>query len=366
MKNKTTFLTLLLLAFMLNSCNANSNKTEEQNLTMANQTPQTPAYVENPNWKNEPGIYAEFNTDKGNIVCRLEHQKAPMTVGNFISLCEGKQQNCGRDLGKPFYDGLTFHRVIANFMIQGGDAAGNGTGSMTTYSFGDEFDPSLRFDGPGILAMANAGPNTNQTQFFITHVATTWLNDKHTIFGKVMVGQDIVNKIAQGDKMNTVRILRVGKEAEEFDAKKIYDTKNAAAVAATAERQKLLSMGADEFVKKNYPNAKRTASGLYYVVEKDGFGAQAMAGKKVSVHYTGTLADGKKFDSSYDRNQPISFTLGQGQVIKGWDEGIALMKVGQKMKLIIPASLGYGSQGAGGVIPPNATLIFDTELMNVE
>jgi len=363
---KPFLLTLTLFAGMLTSCNANSNKTTEEQIVAAPETPATPAYPENPNWKNESGLYAEFNTDKGVIVCKLEDKKTPMTVGNFVALCEGKQANSGKPLGQPFYDGLTFHRVIANFMIQGGDAAGNGSGSMTSYKFPDEFDPSLRLDGPGVLAMANAGPATNSTQFFITHVTTPWLNDKHTVFGHVVVGQDVVNKIAQGDKMNTVRIIRVGKEAEAFDGLKAYTDNVATAQKKAAEEAKAITMSAEELVKTKYPNAKRTASGLYYVVEKEGTGAQAVAGKNVSVHYTGTLANGKKFDSSYDRNQPLPFTLGQGQVIKGWDEGIALMKVGGKVKLIIPSNLAYGPNGAGGVIPPNATLIFDTELMDVK
>ncbi len=360
---KPFFLTLTLFAGMLSSCNAKSNQTTEEP-TVA--TPETPAYPENPNWKNEPGLYAEFNTDKGVIVTTLEYKKCPMTVGNFVALCEGKQENSGKAVGQPFYDGLTFHRVIPNFMIQGGDAAGNGSGSATKYTFPDEFDASLRLNGPGVLAMANAGPGTNQTQFFITHVATTWLNDKHTVFGNVVVGQDVVNKVAQGDKMNTVRIIRVGKDAEAFDGLKNYNDKLASAKKKAEEEAKLTSMSAEDLVKAKYPTAKKTASGLYYVVEKEGTGTQAAAGKTVSVHYTGTLANGKKFDSSYDRNQPISFVLGQKQVIAGWDEGIALMKIGSKLKLIIPSSLGYGPNGAGGVIPPNATLVFDTELMEVK
>lgn len=321
---------------------------------------------ENPKWRDEPGLYAEFNTTKGVIVCQLEYQKVPMTVGNFVALVEGKQENSGKPLGQPFYDGLSFHRVIANFMIQGGDVAGNGSGAGTSYKFPDEFDATLRHDGPGVLSMANAGPGTNQTQFFITHVATPWLNDKHSVFGHVVEGQAIVNLIAQGDKMNTVRIIRVGKDAKAFDGKKVYDEKVAGAKKKAEEEAKMVTISAEELVKKQYPTAQKTASGLYYVVEKEGTGTQASAGRTVSVHYTGTLANGKKFDSSYDRNQPITFTLGQRQVIAGWDEGIALMKVGSKLKLIIPASLGYGANGAGGVIPPNATLIFDTELVDVQ
>jgi len=166
--------------------------------------------------------------------------------------------------------------------------------------------------------------------------------------------------------MNKVTIIRVGDDAQKFDGVKAFNGKAEAALKAKAEATKNARASFDKFVKEKFPNAKKTASGLHYIIEKEGTGVQATAGKNVSVHYTGTLADGTKFDSSYDRNQPLPFVLGQGQVIKGWDEGIALLKVGGKAKLIIPSDLGYGERGAGGVIPPNATLIFDTELVDVK
>ncbi|MBL7779376.1 MAG: peptidylprolyl isomerase [Chitinophagales bacterium] len=360
---KNIFFTLLAFAAMLSSCNAKPNPTEQPAVT---EQPATEPVATPTDWKNEPGLYAEFNTTKGIIVCKLEYQKVPMTVGNFVALCEGKQADCGRPTGQPFYDGIAFHRVIPNFMIQGGDAAGNGTGALTKYQFPDEFDPTLRHNGPGVLSMANAGAGTNQTQFFITHVATNWLDDKHSVFGRVVQGQDVVNAIAQGDVMNTVRIIRVGKDAEKFDGIATYKAKKAEMEVKVRGEQAAITKTAAEIVKEKYPNAKKTASGLYYVIEKEGTGPKAENGKQVKVHYTGMLANGKKFDSSYDRNQPLPFTLGIGQVIKGWDEGIGLMKVGSKYKLIIPSELGYGANGAGGVIPPNATLIFDTELMSVE
>lgn len=358
-------LTVVLFASLLSGCKQNEKKAEDNTAMAPVDTVKTTPYPENPNWKNEPGLYAEFHTTKGLIVCKLEHTKTPMTVGNFVALAEGKQPNAGKPVGQPLYDGLTWHRVIPNFMIQGGDPAGTGTGALTKYSFPDEFDASLRLDGPGVLAMANAGPATNSTQFFITHVATPWLNDKHSVFGKVVLGQNIVNAVAQGDKMDSVRIVRVGAEAEAFDGLKSYNDNVVLAKKKAAEEAKLLTASAADIVKAKYPDAKKTKSGLFYVVEKEGTGAPAMAGKTVSVHYTGTLGNGKKFDSSVERGEPISFVLGQGQVIPGWDEGIALMKVGSKLKLIIPSDLGYGPRGAGGVIPPNATLIFDTELMGV-
>jgi FKBP-type peptidyl-prolyl cis-trans isomerase len=361
---KRIFLTLTVFAGMLSSCNASGNKTEEVNNMATPTEPTLQPGTEDKKWRDIPGIYAEFVTPKGNIVCSLFHQKAPITVANFVALAEGKMKNNAKPIGTPFYDGLIFHRVIHTpqpFMIQGGDPQGNGSGGPG-YSFMDEFDASLNFGKPGILAMANSGPATNGSQFFITEAPTTWLNNKHTIFGEVVEGYPLVPKIEQGDAMQKVNIIRVGKEAKEFDAVATF----AKAAELKAEKDRAKNMTAEEYIKKHNLNAKKTASGLYYVVEKEGTGAKAVAGKNVEVHYTGTLTDGSKFDSSRDRNQPLPFTLGQGQVIKGWDEGIALMSVGSKYKLIIPASLGYGANGAGGVIPPNATLVFDTELMNVK
>ncbi|MES2621587.1 MAG: peptidylprolyl isomerase [Bacteroidota bacterium] len=361
---KRIFLTLTVLASMLTSCNANGNKTEEPT-TMATPTePSVQPTGENKNWKETPGIYAEIVTAKGNIVIELFYKKVPITSANFIALAEGKMKNNAKPLGTPFYDGLTFHRVIHTpqpFMIQGGDPMGNGTGGPG-YSFMDEFDPSLTFNKVGLLAMANSGPATNGSQFFITETATTWLNNKHSIFGEVVENYTLVPQVAQGDVMTKVNIIRVGKEAQDFDAVATF----AKAAELKAQKDKAKNMTAEEYIKANNLKAQKTASGLYYVVEEEGKGAKAVAGKNVEVHYTGTLTDGSKFDSSRDRGQPLPFTLGQGQVIKGWDEGIALMSVGSKYKLIIPANLGYGANGAGGVIPPNATLVFDTELMGVK
>lgn len=327
--------------------------------------------------KMEPGIYAEITTSKGVIVGKLDYEKAPVTVANFVGLAEGKLPNKAKAAGVHYYDSLTFHRCIHTpqpFMIQGGDPAGNGSGGPG-YSFGDEFDFSLNFDKGGIFAMANAGPNTNGSQFFITEGPTSFLNYKYSIFGKVISGDSLIPLINNGEVMKTVKIIRVGKEAEAFDpvaiwAKKdeLLAKKKADFAAQKAEADKAKTIPAEEFVKKNYPNAVKTASGLYYIVEKQGTGAKAEPGKTVSVNYTGRLTDGTKFDSSLDPGrQPISFPLGQGRVIAGWDEGIALMNVGSKYKLIIPASLGYGAGGAGGgSIPGGATLIFDTELMGVQ
>jgi len=307
------------------------------------------------------GLYAKFNTTKGAIVVNLEFKKTPGTVGNFVALAEGNLENSSKPQGTPYYDGLKFHRVIADFMIQGGCPQGTGTGSPG-YSFDDEFHPELKHNTGGILSMANSGPASNGSQFFITHVATPWLDNKHTVFGNVVEGQDIVDAIAQDDILETLEIIKVGEQAEKFNAIEAFRTfegsrekREAEAKAAQKEQLDKVAAGYDE-----------TPSGLRYKILQEGNGAKAEKGKTVSVHYKGQLLDGTVFDSSYTRKQPIDFQLGIGQVISGWDEGIQLLKIGDKARFVIPSNLAYGSQGAGGVIPPDATLIFDVELMGVK
>lgn len=316
--------------------------------------------------KLQEGLYAQFNTDKGEIVCMLEFEKTPLTVVNFVGLAEGTKE-LGGGAGKQgarFYDGLSFHRVINDFMIQGGCPLGTGTGGPG-YTFPDEIDPKLIHDRPGILSMANAGPGTNGSQFFITHVPTPWLDGKHTVFGHVVSGQNVVNAIEQGDKINDVKIIRVGAKAEAFTAdQKTFDN----LLNTFEERQKEKELAAMEaqqsLIEKDYPDAVTTPSGLKYVVVEEGSGDNTPAkGTMVKAHYTGKLLDGTKFDSSYDRGEPISFPVGEGRVIKGWDEAFLSMKKGEKRTLIIPANLGYGPSGRGP-IPPNATMVFDVELVD--
>ncbi|MFN5218764.1 MAG: peptidylprolyl isomerase [Sphingomonadales bacterium] len=313
------------------------------------------------------GIYAEMQTNKGSIFLTLHYKQTPLTVCNFVGLAEGKIKNTAKAVGVPYYDGIKFHRVIASFMIQGGDPQGNGTGGPG-YNFDDEFSPELKHTGPGILSMANAGPGTNGSQFFITHVKTDWLDGKHSVFGKVIEGQNIVDAIQQGDSIVALKIYRKGADAESFTAtQEMFEKLQAPMKVAKEEKLKKQDFArSEEEVLKLYPTAQKTESGLWYVIENPGTGTRATAGKQVKVHYSGKLSDGMEFDNSYSRNEPIAFQLGVGQVIPGWDEGIALMSVGAKYKLIIPSKLGYGPRGAGGVIPPNATLIFDTELMEVK
>ncbi|WP_418263542.1 peptidylprolyl isomerase [Flavobacterium faecale] len=309
----------------------------------------------------ENGIYAKFNTPKGAILVKLTHDLTPGTVGNFVALAEGNLENSVKPQGTKYYDGLTFHRVIPDFMIQGGCPQGSGTGGPG-YKFDDEFHPSLKHDKPGVLAMANAGPGTNGSQFYITHVPTSWLDGKHTVFGHVIEGQDVVDAIGQGDSLETLEIVRVGEEAEKWNAVEAFRTFEGNR-KKRLEAEKAAAEAAMEEIAAGF---QKTESGLRYQFIQKGEGKQAEAGKTVSVHYEGSLPSGKVFDSSYPRKKPIEFRLGQGQVIEGWDEGIALLKVGDKARFVIPSHLGYGANGAGGVIPPNATLIFDVELMEVK
>jgi len=309
----------------------------------------------------ENGIYAKFNTSKGSILVKLTHDLTPGTVGNFVALAEGNMENKVKPQGVKFYDGLTFHRVIPNFMVQGGCPLGTGTGDPG-YKFDDEFHQDLRHDAPGVLSMANSGPGSNGSQFFITHVATPWLDDKHTVFGNVIEGQDVVDAIAQGDKLETLEIIRVGDEAKNWNAIEAF----VGLKGARLKRAAALKAETEAKMEKLAAGFEKTESGLPNQFIKKGNGKQAEKGKTVAVHYEGSLENGKVFDSSYPRKKPIEFKLGQGQVIEGWDEGIALLKVGDKARFVIPSDLGYGPAGAGGAIPPNATLIFDVELMDVK
>ena len=308
----------------------------------------------------EDGLYAKINTSKGDILIYLEYKKAPMTVANFIGLSEGTIENKIKPKGTPFYDGLKFHRVIADFMIQGGCPIGTGTGDPG-YKFPDEFHPDLTHSGPGIISMANSGPNTNGSQFFITHKETPWLDNKHSVFGHVVSGQEIVDLIAQDDQIISIEIIREGKDAESFNTVKSFIDGQAEYKKIEALKEKENQDKLNELSK----GSKKTASGLLYSIQKEGSGDKAKSGDLVSVHYSGFLLDGTKFDSSYDRGTPIEFVLGQGRVIKGWDEGISLLNVGSKAKFIIPANLGYGNR-AMGPIPANSILIFEVELVEIK
>ncbi|MCC5923105.1 MAG: peptidylprolyl isomerase [Crocinitomicaceae bacterium] len=339
--------------------------------------------------KFSKGLYAIITTEHGDITLSLLDEDAPLTVANFVGLAEGKLTVFDSiKIKQPFYDGISFHRVIANFMIQGGDPDGNGRGGPG-YRFFDETDNGVKHDSPGILSMANAGPNTNGSQFFITHLPTPHLNGKHTVFGRVIQGQEVVDKVKQGDIMQKVKIKRKGlrykwfyKPSKIFKAE--YETR---AKKEDLERQRLAKLEAQnnvrlveakartteeykpyflEIIQADYPDAQQTSSGLVYVIEKMGDGATAEKGDGVELHYTGTFVYGGKFDSSLDRGMPLQFDYLIMGLIPGFNEGIALAPEGSKIKLFIPYFLGYGEQGRMPNIPPYADLIFDIELLTVK
>ncbi|PIE50188.1 MAG: peptidylprolyl isomerase [Flavobacteriales bacterium] len=332
------------------------------------------------------GLYANFQTSKGNMIIKFEDEKSPVTVANFVGLAEGKIENTSKKKGEPFYDGTIFHRVIKDFMIQGGDPKGTGMGDPG-YKFDDERN-DLQHTGKGILSMANSGPNTNGSQFFITQVATPWLDGKHTIFGKVVDGIEVIDTIADVEKgaqdkpktdvvLEKVSIFSKGDAYKNYDAGKIFNEgkakiqeNNKAYLAQLAEEKerkaKAFAENQQKLVDELKAGMKQTDSGLFYKITKSTEGVAPKAGGMVAVHYAGRLADGSEFDSSIKRGQPLEFPVGVGRVIKGWDEGIMMLKEGEKATLLIPPTLGYGARGAGGVIPPNAWLVFDVELVKVK
>ncbi|MGZ3885265.1 MAG: peptidylprolyl isomerase [Bacteroidia bacterium] len=310
--------------------------------------------------KQPDGMYAKFETNKGDIFCSLEFQKTPMTVANFVGLAEGGIKNDEKAEGVPYYDGLRFHRVIDNFMIQGGCPQGNGMGDPG-YKFADEFHDSLKHTGPGTLSMANAGPGTNGSQFFITHVTTPWLDGKHTVFGHVVQGQDVVNQIKQNDTIKHLVILRKGKDAEKFDAPKVFEEEKVNIVKKEEQKAAKAKEELQKVLKEFDEKGKTTASGLKYIIEKEGTGESPKGTESVTVFYTGMFTDGRVFDGNMGK-QPVTFGL--NQVIPGWTEGLQLMKPGGRAKFYIPYKLAYGENGhPSGVIPPKSDLIFIVELL---
>ncbi len=351
------------------------------------------------------GIFATITTTKGDITVQLEYKKTPVTVANFIALSEGKNTFVTNEKlkGKPFFDGLKFHRVIKDFMIQGGDPHGNGSGGPG-YAFKDEFT-DLKFDKGGILAMANSGPTTNGSQFFITHKETPWLNDKHTIFGHVTQGMNVVNLIAQDDVILKITITRKGALAKQFDAPKVFsdyyankaeDAKKQAVIDAENQKKQavIIAEAKKAYLEKyssiitakvadlkgNKATATTTTSGLAYKIIQKGSGVKPVDGTTLYFHYAGYFEDGTLFDSSYedvskaygkyDANraaqngyQAFPFEAGKKDgMIPGFLEGLNQLSFGDKAVIFIPSNLAYGENGAGNVIPPNTNLIFELEI----
>lgn len=338
----------------------------------------------------DDGLYADLETDSGDILLKLEFETVPVTVANFVSLAEGTNPYVNdKYKGKRFYDGLKFHRIVKDFMIQGGDPRGNGSGNPG-YKFEDEFilddngNVKLSHDGPGILSMANSGPDSNGSQFFITHKETKFLDGVHTVFGHVVYGQEVVDSMKQNDVIQKIEIIRIGKNAKAFDAaaeftayfEQIEARQKEALEAKEKQKEELL-----KFVADNEANAVVLPSGLKIISIKKGSEVKPELGAKVNVFYAGYFTTGDLFDSNvkelaeahgkYDRRRdemggynpiPMDYSP-DARLIPGFREGLQNMNYGDKVLLIIPSHLGYGEQGSRGVIPPNADLLFQLEIV---
>ena len=343
------------------------------------------------------GLYAEIITNRGTVVAELYFEQTPMTVANFVSLAEGKNEMVDSTYkGKKYYNGIKFHRVIKDFMIQTGDPLGNGTGGPG-YKFPDEVVDSLTHKGKGVLSMANSGPDTNGSQFFITLNQTAWLDGKHTVFGEVVKGIEIVEAIGETPvegstprddiKMNEVNIIRKGKAAKQFDAEKIFKEKLEAHDKAVAEKaqkdaERKMKIAADFAEMKEKATTLDSGLGIYFINEGDG--EKPNDGDTVMVNYEGYFTDGGMFDTNNEEKakdfgvfnpRRASMPGGYGpmampyskdaQMIQGFKEGVMQMKVGDKAVLFIPSHMGYGER-AYGPIPANSDLIFVMEVLEIK
>ena len=299
----------------------------------------------------DEGIFAHIQTNKGEIVVELAYEKAPLTVINFISLAEGTKVS-NKELGTPFYDGVVFHRVIKDFMIQSGDPEGTGMGGPG-YLFMDEFS-DLKHDKPGILSMANSGPTTNGSQFFITHIPTPWLDGKHSVFGSVTAGMGVVNSIEQGDTIEHVTIKRVGENAnnfatgeESFNA--VLDIKSLAIKAAVAEKQQAF----EEMVAAIFPAAQKNDSGYFSLITQVGTGEEAKIGTNISLEISIELTDGTVLQAS---DKPARFRLGYGEILGVIDTAVLNMMIGEERLAIATYQQAFGDKDMG--IPMDSILIF--------
>lgn len=307
-----------------------------------------------------PGLYARFNTEQGSMLFELYPQDAPLAVLTFVGLSEG---TLGSD-DSPYYNNLTFYRVIEGYALLSGDPDNTGEGNPG-YSFPRETQDLLDLAEPGILALQGFPLVSQAGQFFITISGDGYLNRVYTPFGKILEGQAILGKIAQDDELR-IEILRIGPEAEAYSA-----TEEDYIAALTKAKEKELGMLQESNPQlaatiASLPDYQQTPTGIYYHIRYEGYGDTPSPGNRVAVHYTGSLLDGTVFDSSLQRGAPFELEVGTDPVIAGWVETLMDMQPGENRVVIIPPELGYGSRGAGGVIPPDSWLIFEIQLLSVE
>lgn len=341
----------------------------------------------------EDGVYAEFITNKGTFVAKLKNETAPLAVSNFVALAEGTNGMADSlHKGKRFYDGLSFHRVIKDFMIQGGDPKGDGTGGPG-YAFPDEINDTIRFDKKGLLAMANSGPATNGSQFFITLKETPWLDGRHTIFGEIVVGQDIVDAIGitetekPGDKPTSPVIIERVNIINKGKVKVPYFTEEMGKLEKEKKEKetRINKVASEKASELNALKAKADSlpSGVKIYFNEKGEGPQPKEGDKILMNYAGYLSDGHLFDSNILANaekfeivdemrkaaeqySPVPTDYSKdAQLIPGFREGLLNMKMGDKATVFIPSHLAYGKRGVPGVIPADSELIFQLEIVEI-
>jgi len=310
-----------------------------------------------------PGLYAQFNTDQGSLVFRLYEKEAPLAVISFIGLTEGTIG--ARDDGTPYYSGLTFYHEIENYALFSGDPENTGR-SETGIQFPQQQNGEISLGEKGILAFKGVQGISKAGSFFITLKGDSFLDKVYTPFGKIVEGNDILNKIHEGTVIQSIMIIREGAEAESFsaDLEALASQKEAAQEAQLNIIKKQNPALSDQLAQQ--PDFSQTESGMYYHILYEGFGDKPKMGNTISVHYTGSLLDGTVFDSSVQRGQAFSMTLGKDMVIPGWLETLMDMQPGENRTVFIPPSLGYGNQGAGGIIPPNAWLNFEIQLLSID
>ncbi len=373
---KTNFIIFFLACSMIFACNNNNKDLDD-------------------------GLYAEFNTSMGTMLIKLTYEKTPVTVANFVALAEGNHPKVDNDFkGIKFYDGIIFHRVIDNFMIQGGDPKGDGTGGPG-YKFLDEFHETLKHDKPGVLSMANSGPGTNGSQFFITEVPTPHLDFKHSVFGHVVRGievQDAISNVetAVGNRpvkdvlINRVNIIRIGNDAKQFDAVKTWNEMEPKLFITQQNEEEKKMRRIDSFAKiekeKNLnfkSKAKKIKSGLEIFYIKKGKGIKPKKGDEISFYYEGYLAsNGLLFGTNrreimqnygmysaeeeakgwYEPSKVIFSN--EMQLIEGFKQVLMMMNVGDKIYAYIPSKMAYKDRAMGNRIPPNSDLEFIIELVN--
>ena len=309
---------------------------------------------------NNNGIYAYLQTNKGIIIVELAYKKAPLTVINFIALSEGTKKS-NKDIGVPFYDDLSFHRVIDDFMIQGGDPKGDGTGGPG-YRFADEFT-DLMHDKPGVLSMANSGPATNGSQFFITHVPTPWLDGKHTVFGHVVEGMDVVNSIQKDDTLETVKIERIGDDANNFIANEgSFNDLLAKANEGVIAQQALRQIDFEDFASSTYPDAIKNDLGYFTRINKKGDGNLVTNGQVVSVDVALKANSGQIMRAP---GSPITLTLGSGEIIRIIEENTQTMSIGEERTIIATYEYVFGDAPSGN-IPQDSFIIFELILISAK